>query len=425
MKDRSMKRREFLRRAALAAVPGITPTGRAAAIRRSGNRVVIVGGGFGGSACALHLRNLEPEIHVTLIDPDEPYITCPMSSEVLIAARDLASLTVTRSGLRRAGVQVIRDRVTGVDAGAHRVRLDRNGTLGFDRLVLAPGIRFLTERIDGYDEHTAEKMPHAWRAGEQTRRLAAQLGEMRDGGVVAISVPAGLYRCPPGPYERASLIAGHLARNKPRAKVLIFDSNNQFPKQDLFTAAWAELYPGMIEWISSTEGGAVVRVEPGTMTLHTSSGEHRVDVANVIPPQAPGQLAADAGLASGHGWCPIEPLTFQSTINSGVHVIGDACIAGDMPKSGSAAVSQARQCAKAIVALLAGRDVPVPALDSICYSILSPDRGIRIPRRYELREGRIEFIGSSTDAGSRAGEAEIPADAERWYRQIRREAFGG
>ena len=222
------------------------------------------------------------------------------------------------------------------------VQLEGGRALPFDRLVVAPGIRFLWNKIEGYDEAATQAMPHAWQAGAQTQRLALQLRAMDDGGVVAISVPSGLLRCPPAPYERASLIAQYLSRHKPRSKVLIFDANNHFPRQDQFTDAWKSLYPGMIEWIPPTQDGTVVRVDTASMTLYTSNAAHAVAVANVIPPQAPGQIAADAGLASDHGWCPIAPATFESQLVRQVHVIGDACIADAMPKSASAAYSQAR-----------------------------------------------------------------------------------
>jgi len=412
-----MKRRHLLRLAALTSVAALSPPLRTAH-GHSAARVVVVGAGFAGSACALFLRRFSPDIHVTLIDPDVRYVTCPMSNEVLTGVRTLNSIVVDHQGVRRAGVHFAQGRVIAIDRVARQVTLESGGSIGFDRLVLALGIRFLTEKIAGYDELAAQRMPHAWQAGEQTQRLAVQFQQMEQGGVVAISVPPGLYRCPPAPYERASLMAYYLSQRNPRAKILIFDSNNHFPKQDLFTAAWQELYPGMIEWIAPGQGGGVLGVDSSAMTLRTSSGAHRVSVANIIPQQAPGKLAADAGLATDHGWCPIEPLTFQSTLQRDVHVIGDACIADDMPKSASSAVSQAQQCASAIAALVAGRNVPAPALNSVCYSALTPDRAIRMPGSYKLRDGRIASQGAA------AGEA--PAgEAERWYRRIRERAFAG
>jgi sulfide dehydrogenase [flavocytochrome c] flavoprotein subunit len=348
-----------------------------------------------------------------------------MSNEVVAGLRALASLTVSRTGIRHAGVTLIRDRVLAIDVNARSVRVEGGQMLAFDRLVIAPGIRFLWNKPEGYDAAAAQIMPHAWQAGEQTQRLAARLRAMDDGGVVAISVPSGLMRCPPAPYERASLIAHYLSRHKPRSKLLILDSNNHFPRQDVFTGAWQSLYPGLIEWIAPTQDGAVVRVDTASMTLYTANAAHRVAVANIIPPQAPGQIAADAGLASEHGWCPIVPRTFESQLVRNVHVIGDACIADAMPKSASAAVSQARQCASAIVALLGGKEVPDPAFDSVCYSMLSPDSALSIPGRFAVQDERIvalELPLGSTGASPGAQQAQ---DAQRWYRQIRAASFAG
>jgi sulfide dehydrogenase [flavocytochrome c] flavoprotein chain len=419
-------RRRFLRLTALAAASGVSALALAARARTPvKGRVVIVGAGFAGSACALQLRRLDSSIAVSLIDPLESYVTCPMSNEVLSGLRDLASITVSRAGVRRAGIRLVRDRVAAIDVSARVVRLEAGQTLPFDRLVVAPGIRFLWNKPERYDAVAAQSMPHAWQAGEQTQRLATQLRAMDDGGVVAISVPSGLMRCPPAPYERASLVAHYLARHKPRSKLLILDSNNHFPRQDQFTGAWQSLYPGLIEWIASTQDGTVVRVDTASMTLYTANAAHRVAVANVIPPQAPGQIAADAGLASDHGWCPIVPRTFESQLIGNVHVIGDACIADAMPKSASAAVSQAKQCASAIVALLGGHEVPDPAFDSICYSMLAPDSALSIPGRFEIQDDRIaalELPAASTALGSGAQQAR---SAQRWYRQIRAESFAG
>jgi sulfide dehydrogenase [flavocytochrome c] flavoprotein chain len=408
-------------------VSGFAPA--AAGRTATRGRVVIVGAGFAGSACALQLRRLDASIEISLIDPLGSYATCPMSNEVLVGLRDLASIMVSRAGVRRAGIRLISDRVAAIDVGAHQVRLEAGHAVSFDRLVVAPGIRFLWNKPEGYDAVATQTMPHAWQAGEQTQRLAAQLRAMDDGGVVAISVPSGLMRCPPAPYERASLIAHFLARHKPRSKLLILDSNNHFPRQDVFTGAWQSLYPDLIEWIASTADGTVLRVDTASMTLYTANAAHRVAVANVIPPQAPGQIAADAGLASDHGWCPIAPRTFESLLMRDVHVIGDACIADAMPKSASAAVSQARQCASAIVALLAGREVPEPAFDSVCYSMLAPDSALSIPARFAVQDDRItalELPAASTDASSSASPGAQQAHAaQRWYEQIRAEAFAG
>lgn len=386
-------------------------------------KVVVVGGGFAGASCALSLRRLNPAIEVTLVDPDDRYVTCPMSNSVLVGLRDLKSISVSRRGLERAGVRYVRDRVSAIDAQLRRARLSSGAVLAYDRLVMAPGIRFLWGKPQGYSQAAAQVMPHAWQAGAQTEILAAQLRAMPDGGVVAISVPAGLMRCPPGPFERASLIAGYLKENKPRSKVLIFDSNNRFPKQDAFTDAWQSLYPGMIEWIPVVEDGAVVRVAPAKKVLYTTHGAHRVDVANIIPPQAPGLLAAQTGLASDHGWCPIKPETFESRLIPNIHVTGDACIADPMPKAASAANAQAKQCALAIVEALEGREPPAPMFESVCYSMLAHGIALSIHGRFRLADGVIQQIPGPPDPGSVRSEEEAQ-NADDWYKRIVVDSFG-
>jgi NADPH-dependent 2,4-dienoyl-CoA reductase/sulfur reductase-like enzyme len=420
---RRFGRRHFLALATAAAAGAVASWDCvAAAGARPKARVIIVGGGFAGASCALHLRSANPALEVTLVDPDDRYITCPMSNSVLVGLRALGSITVSRDALERRGVTLARDRVEAIDAQRRQVRLGRGATLAYDRLVMAPGIRFLWGQPQGYDEAAARVMPHAWQAGAQTEILAAQLRGIRSGGVVAISVPAGPMRCPPGPFERAGLMADFLKRRNPRAKILIFDANNHFPKQDLFTDAWQALYPGMIDWIPVVRDGAVVRVAPAEMTIYTSHDAHRADVINIIPPQAPALLAVEAGLASGHGWCPIDPQTFESTLIPYVHVIGDACIADPMPKAASAAHAQARQCARALAAAFAGAAPPPPAMDSVCYSLLAPGRALSIYARFATRDGMIESLAAAPDTVT-ASEQEEARNAASWYRRIIAESF--
>lgn len=412
-----MRRRDFLAGGTLASL-----SWRAAPAARTTARVVIIGGGFAGSCCALRLRELSPQIAITLVDPEAEYVTCPMSDAVLVGLRDLKSITVGRAGLERAGVRFVKSAVAQIDAARHQVRLATGPSLPYERLVVAPGIRLLFGTPAGYDAAAAQRLPHAWQAGPQTQLLKKQLQNMADGGVVAISVPAGLMRCPPGPYERASLIAGWLRQHRPRSKVLIFDANNHFPRQDVFTRAWQELYPGTIEWLSPADGGAVARIDAARRTLFSSSGAHPVAVANVIPPQAPGQLAADAGLASGHGWCPVDPMSFRSQLLPDVHVIGDACIAGAMPKAASAAMSQARRCAQAISAALGGDTGPPPALESVCYSMLSADSAFAIEARFAVEAQDIRQLPA--DVADGAPSAQRAQQAKEWYGALRTQCFG-
>jgi sulfide dehydrogenase [flavocytochrome c] flavoprotein chain len=425
---------EVTRRAFLAASAAATAAlatrvrGRAAGVARpdvarpGAARVLVVGGGFAGAACALELRALRPALEVLLVDPDDRYATCPMSNSVIAGLRTMSSITVSRAGLARAGVRVVRDTVAAIDTERRRARLRGGAALAYDRLVLAAGIRFLWGRPEGYSESAAERLPHAWQAGAQTQLLAAQLAALRPGGVVALSVPAGPMRCPPGPFERASLMAAFLAgrgRRGRRAKVLIFDANNHFPRQDAFSAAWQELYPGTIEWMPVTEGGALERVDPERMMLYSSRGAQRADVINIIPPQAPAAIAAQAGLASDHGWCPVDPSTFESTLVPGVHVIGDACIADPMPKAASSAHAQARQCARA----LAAAAPPPPMMESVCYSLLARDRALSIHARFEMRDGVIESLPAAPGAVT-VSEQEEARNAASWYRRIVAESFG-
>jgi sulfide dehydrogenase [flavocytochrome c] flavoprotein chain len=417
-----ISRRQLLRTAALACIgaPGLRPR----AGPRDTARVVIVGGGFAGGGCALQLRLLNAQIRVTLIDGEIDYTTCPMSNAVLAELRTLGSITTTRGGLKGAGIEVLRDRVTAIDAQRRRVRLLGGHSLAYDRLIVAPGIRLLFGRPEGYDQAAANLMPHAWQAGAQTQLLAQQLRALPDGGVVAISVPGGLMRCPPGPYERASLIAYWLRTHRPRSKVLIFDANNHFPRQDVFSAAWQEHFPGMIEWIPPGDGGEITRVDARSLTLFSSSGAHKVSVANVIPPQAPAELAPAAGLASAHGWCPVRPQSFESELAPAVHVIGDACIAGAMPKSASAALSQALQCAAAVAAALADREPPAPQLSSVCYSQLAPDAALAMRAHFAVTENDIRQLPAAPGESSAAFDVAQAQEALAWYTQIRTQSFG-
>ena len=420
-----MNRRRWLKSGLLAAA-GLALTARRVSAATPA-RVIVAGGGFGGSACALELRRQNPALEILLVDPEDRYLTCPMSNQVLVGLRTPGSLAVSRAGLRAAGVLVVRDRVTQVDARQRNVRLSGGASLPYDRLVIAPGIRFLWDRIEGLSEQASLQMPHAWVAGEQTLRLQQQLQGMPDGGVVAISIPSGFVRCPPGPYERASLFAHYLKAHKPRSKLLLLDANNSFPRQPQFQDAWQRLYPGLIEWIPMTRDGAVVRVDPGSRTLFTAGSAHRVAVASVIPPQAPGELALLADLASDHGWCPVDPVTFESRNAPAVHVIGDACIAGAMPKSGSAAVNQALHCAAAIVALLDERAPAASAFDSVCYAYLAPSLALSLPGHFTIDEGSIVAPVPKEAPPARLDTAVAAAEsgaAARWYRSIRAQAFG-
>jgi sulfide dehydrogenase [flavocytochrome c] flavoprotein subunit len=414
-------RRSFLRLTAAAVVAPSVVSAQGAA------RVVVVGGGFAGATCARAIRNLDPGIAVTLVESSAAFTACPFSNGVIAGLRELGQQQFGYDAAKRDGVALAQTSATTVEPAARSVVLADGSRLAYDRLVLAPGIDLNWTGLPGYTEQAAEKMPHAWKAGSQTALLRRQLEAMEDGGLVVISAPANPFRCPPGPYERASLIAHYLKARKPRSKLLLLDAKDAFSKQRLFQNAWAQLYPGLIEWVPLSKGGKVTAIEADTQTLVTDFGRHQAAVANVIPPQRAAAIAIQAGVADRSGWCPVEPVSFESTLQPGVHVLGDAAIMGAMPKSAFAANAQAKVCAAAIVAKLAGRPVADPRLVNTCYSLVGPEYGITVAGVYRPDKGQLADIpgagGTSpldADAGFRAQEALY---AEGWFRTITAEVF--
>jgi sulfide dehydrogenase [flavocytochrome c] flavoprotein subunit len=388
----------------------------------------VVGGGFGGATCAKYLRRADPSLDVTLVEPHRQFVTCPFSNAVLVGLRDLASVTHTYDGLRqRYGVRLVHATATALDPVGHRVTLDDGRTLTYDRLVLSPGVEMQWGALEGYDVAASERFPHAWHAGAQTLLLQRQLEAMEDGGLVVITAPDNPYRCPPGPYERASLIAHYLKTHKPRSKLLLLDAKDTFTKQALFRTAWARLYPGLLEWVSGSQGGRVVRVDTQAGTVHTDFDEYKPAVANIIPPQRAAAIARAAGLDDGKGWCSIHPRTFESTVHSDIHLLGDAIIAAPMPKSAFSANNQAKVCAAAIVALLRGTAVAEPILMNTCYSLVAPDYGISIAGVYRVVGDKITAVEgtegiSPVDAPNevRHREAEY---TQSWYANITADVF--
>lgn len=398
------------------------------AARKPTPKVVVIGGGFAGASCARSIKSEDRSIDVTLLEPNITYIACPLSNAVVAGFRELSAQQFGYRSLRPLGVDVLHRRATAVDTEKRTVTLDDGHRLAYDRLVVAPGVDLRFDAIPGYTETAVAAMPHAWKAGEQTLLLRRQLEAMSDGGVVVMSAPANPFRCPPGPYERASLIAHYLKTRKPRSKLILLDAKDAFSKQKLFEAAWKELYAGIIEWVPLSSGGQVVRVEPATRTFITEFATHRADVANVIPPQRAAAVAAVAGVADQTGWCSVDPVTFESKLRPGVHVLGDAIIAGGMPKSAFAANSQARACAVAIVDLLRDRVPASPKLINTCYSLVAPDYGISIAGVYQPANGLLTDVpgagGVSPLDAPRSVRAQEAAYAEAWFKTITSSVFG-
>lgn len=395
-------------------------------IAQAAARIVVIGGGFGGASCARALKRIDAKLQVTLIEPNRTFVACPFSNEVIAGLREIEAQQFTYDRIAAEGVTVIAQAATKVDPQTRMVGLADGQLLAYDRLVLAPGIDVRFDALAGYDETASLKMPHAWKAGEQTILLRKQIEAMDDGGVVVIAVPAAPLRCPPAPYERASLIAHYLKTRKPRSKILILDAKDGFSQQRLFENAWKELYPGMIERIALSQGGRVVSVDAATNTIVTDFGNYNAQVANVIPPQKAGRIADIAGAADNTGWCPINPVTFTSKLVPNIHVIGDAGIGGGIPKSASAASAQGKACAHAVAKLISGEEVEPPKLTGACYSTVAPGYGFSLSGVYQPKDGmfaEVEVVTSPVDAPRelRLREAD---NALTWFKRITVDTFG-
>ncbi len=416
----------FSRRAVLAGLGAVGAlTLPLPAFAKTKPRVVIVGGGFGGASAA---RLLAPHVDVTLIEPRDKYVACPLSNLVVVGKREIGAQTFFYNSLKALGVKVVQEKAQEIDAENKVVTIRDKIHISYDRLILSPGISFKWKAIKGYDNKASWFMPHAWMAGGQTTALRKELVAMPNGGTVIISVPPAPFRCPPGPYERASLIAHYLKTHKPRSKLLILDSQDRFSKQPLFEAAWEAEYPGMIERIPGSESGQVVRVEPENMAVFTDFDTFKADVVNIIPHQQAGSVALASEAADRSGWCPINAATFESTMLPYVHVIGDATIAAPMPKSAFSANLQGKICALQVLRLLAGQRPVDTVLANTCFSYLTPETAVSVSGVYRNNDGVFRSVkgagGTSpleADIAVRSSEALQAAD---WFQTITREAFG-
>lgn len=354
---------------------------------RSIGRVVVVGGGFGGATAAKYIRMWgEKRIEVVLVEPSAQFVSCPLSNLVIAGSRTIESLTFGRDRLATHGVRLIRDEATVIDAARKRVQLKGGDTLSYDRVVVSPGIAFVYDDIPALAGEDAQRVfLHAWKAGVQTVALRRQLEAMPDGGTFILAIPRAPFRCPPGPYERASLVACYFRQAKPKSKVVILDANPELvSKEALFLAAWRDLYPGIIDYHPNQE---VRDVDARTLTVKTEFDSFRGDVVNVIPPQRAGEIAARTGLITANDrWCGVDWRTMESVAVSGVHVLGDATLAAQaMPKSASMANNHAKIAASAIVAQLSGGAVnPSPVISNTCYSWVSATAAMHVTAVYRF-----------------------------------------
>jgi len=409
-----MKRREFLKLAGAVSVAGCATPAPSKA------RVVVVGGGFGGATAAKYIRKWDPSIEVVLVERESAFVSCPISNLVLGGYSSLADISRNYDALRRHGVQVVRDEVTAIDAPKKTVRLARGGELAYERLIVSPGIDFNFGELQGYEAAMqAGSVLHAWKAGPQTAALRTQLEQMRDGGVYVLSIPMAPYRCPPGPYERASIVAAYFKQAKPRSKVLVLDANPDITsKAGLFKRAWSDLYPGIIEYRGNSRA---VAVDGNARIVKLELDDVKGDVLNVVPPHRAADLAEKAGLiTTNNRWCDVDWRTMESKAVKGVHVLGDATLSAPaMPKSASMANNHAKIAAAAVVELLNGRNPEPFKIINTCYSFVSPKEAIRVSsvHEWEPTQGTLVAVKGSGGVSAARSEAE-GAYAWSWARTI-------
>ena len=424
---RGVTRRNAIRiSTALLGAPFLAAPARAQAAAH----VAIVGGGFGGVSAARTLRRIAPDIQVTLIVDDDQFVTCPFSNMVIGGLRELSEISFSYDALVADGITVRVDPAIGIDAASRVISLRSGDSVTYERAIMSPGIDFRWDALPDVGPSTAETLPHAWKAGAQTILLRDQIRAMPQGGTVVIAPPDNPFRCPPGPYERASLIANYLSQFNPTAKIIIVDGKDKFSKQGLFMAGWDQLYPGMITFVPFSEHAGIKAIDPEGKRLSTFFEDFEADVINLIPPQRAADIAVDAGLTGSGHWCDIDGLTFESKEAENIHVLGDAAIVGDMPKSGFSATTQGKACAHAVAALLSDREPERAILMNTCYSLVGPDYGISVAGVYrsnsdDNRLSSLPGTGGTSEAGDlpdlRVDEAEF---AKSWYANMTKELFG-
>lgn len=424
--NRKFTRREF---GIMAGAASMAASGLAApAVAQGKPKLVVIGGGPGGATVARYVaKDSKGAVDVTLIDANATHTTCFFSNLYLGGFRTFDSITHNYDKLKSDyGINVVQGFAAGVDTARRIVSLADGSKISYDKLVVAPGIDFKYEAYDGYGKAATETIPHAWQAGPQTRILKRQLEAMDDGGVFVIAPPPNPFRCPPGPYERISMVAHYLKTNKPKSKIICVDAKDKFSKQALFQEGWDAHYSGMIEWLPLKITGGIEAIDVKGRTLKTGGDDFKGDVVNVIPPQKAGAIAMAAGLANESGWCPIDPFTMASTRAPHIYVVGDSSIAAAMPKSGFSANSQAKNCAMTIRHELTGSKAFDPRYRNTCWSLISPDNAVKVGASYKATEEKIapteKFISKvGEEEALRAGTAE---EARGWYAGITADVFG-
>ncbi len=396
--------------------------------RAAAPHVVVIGGGSGGATAARYIaKGSKGAIDVTLVEPSKQYYTCFFSNLYLGGLRDYASIGHSYDKLASSyGVNVIHEWASGVDRDKREVILGSGARVPYDKLIVAPGIDFKYDSVPGYSATASGKMPHAWKSGTQVQLLKAQVEAMREGGTFVMVPPPNPFRCPPGPYERISMIAHILKQKNPTAKIIVLDPKEKFSKQALFMEGWENHYPGMVEWIPTSISGGVKNVNVESMEIEADLDTFKADAASVVPAQKAGAIAAAAGLTNDTGWCPIKPETMQSAMDDNVYVLGDASIAAAMPKSGFSANSQAKVCANAVRGALTGSKVFPARFANTCWSTIAPGDGVKVGARYKPGEGKIaateKFISQTGESAE--VRKETYEESFGWYDGITADIFG-
>jgi NADPH-dependent 2,4-dienoyl-CoA reductase/sulfur reductase-like enzyme len=422
---KKISRRQFSATAAAATAASII--GMPFVAHAAKPRLVVIGGGAGGATVARYVaKDSKGAIDVTLIEPSKRYYTCFFSNLYLGGFREFDSIGHGYGTLAsKFGVNVIHDWAAAVDRKAKTVILASGAKVSYDRLVIAPGIDFKYESVPGYSVDAQDVMPHAWKSGTQAQLLRAQVENMKQGGTFIMVPPPNPFRCPPGPYERVSMIAHQFKKRNPKAKIIVLDPKEKFSKQGLFMAGWEEHYPGMIEWIPPSVSGGLKRVNPETMEFEADIDTFKADAACVVPAQKAGAIAQIAGVTKGD-WCPINPATMQSQIDENIHVLGDASIASAMPKSGFSANSQAKVAANAIRGALTGSKVFPARYANTCWSLIAANDGVKVGAKYEAGPDKIKptakFISKTGE--SSAVRKQTYEESEGWYKAITADIFG-
>ena len=422
----SLTRRDFMKW--MAASTGVAAAAGCADMGAdSAGRVVVIGGGYGGATCARYVKMWAPEIDVTMVERNSTFVSCPISNLVLGGNTTIDSITMRYEGLKKRGVRVVQDEVMAVDTSARQVRLAVGGTLSYDRLVVSPGVDFMLDKIPGLRSAEAQmRVPHAWKAGEQTVLLRRQLEAMRDGGVYVFHIPLSPFRCPPGPYERVCQVADYFKRSKPRSKIIVLDSNPDIvSKKGLFLQSWNGVYKGLIDYRPNSE---LEDVDVRGMTVRLTFDNVKGDVLNVVPPQRAGDIAVKAGLITANQrWCGVDWRSLESTAVKDVHVLGDATVsAPEMPKSGTMANQHGKIAADAIIALLAGRPVnPNPVIMNTCYSFVDGRSAMHVTSVHKFDAAKNTMVAVKGAGGvSKNASVEEGTFAWGWARNIWGDALG-